>query len=199
MIDLRGLKVRVETREECEKLFKMARGQGFKWMNGEELYIMRAQPFPDAIHFHEKREVTWCCDYYNIEAKDIFRIENETENKEMTAREFLEGFIKFKNCGSRDCNKCVFSSINLQNNFSLCSSSLCSSNNWNYSNIDKLIELVQKGDPIYHSPMTENEAADIIDNLSAELEEYEYPISDKQKKALELVIKKLKGEKNNEK
>ena len=80
MIDLRGLKVRVETREECEKLFKMARGQGFKWMNEEELYIMRAQPFPDAIHYHEKREVTWCCDRYNIEAKDIFRIENETEN-----------------------------------------------------------------------------------------------------------------------
>ena len=63
MIDLRGLKVRVETREECEKLFEVARKQGFKWMNGEELYITRAQPFPDAIHFHEKREVTWCCDY----------------------------------------------------------------------------------------------------------------------------------------
>lgn len=193
MIDLRGLKVRVETREECERLFEMARGQGFKWMNEEELYIMRLQPFPDVIHFHEKREVTWCCNYYNIEAKDIFRIENETENTEMTAREFLEGFIKLKNCGSRDCNVCVFSSINLQ------SDSLCSSNNWNYSNIDKLIELVQKGDPIYHRPMTESEAVDIIDNLSAELEEYEYPISDKQKKALELAIKKFKGEKNNEK
>lgn len=59
--------------------------------------------------------------------------------------------------------------------------------------------LVKKGDPIYHKPMTENEAVDIIDDLSAELEEYEYPISDKQKEALELVIKKLKGEKNNEK
>lgn len=47
--------------------------------------------------------------------------------------------------------------------------------------------------------MTENEAIDIIDDLSAELEEYEYPISDKQKEALELVIKKLKGEKNDEK
>ena len=35
MIDLRGLKVRVETREECEKLFEMARGQGFK---GRTLY-----------------------------------------------------------------------------------------------------------------------------------------------------------------
>lgn len=193
MIDLRGLRVRVETREECEKLFEMARGQGFKWMNEEELYIMREQPFPDAIHFHEKREVTWCCNYYNIEAKDIFRIENETENKEMTAREFLEEFIKLKNCGSRDCNVCVLSSINLQSKVSL-----CSSNNWNYSNIDKLIELVQKGDPIYHRPMTESEAADIIDNLSAALEEYEYPISDKQKEALELAIRKFKGGKNNE-
>ena len=65
MIDLRGLRVKVETREECEKLFKMARVQGFKWMrmNEEELYIINAQTFPDAIHFHEKREVTWCCDY----------------------------------------------------------------------------------------------------------------------------------------
>lgn len=194
MIDLRGLRVRVETREECEKLFEIARKQGFKWMNGENLYIMRAQPFPDAIHFHEKREVTWCCNYYNIEAKDIFRIENETENKEMTAREFLEGFIKLKKCGSRDCNVCVFSSINLQSDFSL-----CNSEHWNNSNIEKLIELVEKDDPIYHRPMTENEAIDIIDDLSAELEEYEYPISDKQKKALELAIKKLKGEKNNEK
>lgn len=140
----------------------------------------------------KKREVTWCCNYYNIEAKDIFRIENETENKEMTAREFLKRFIKLKNCGSRDCNVCVFSSINLQRDLSLCNSS-----NWNNSNIEELIELVEKDDPIYHRPMTENEAADIIDDLSAELEEY--PISDKQKKALELAIKKLKGEKNNEK
>lgn len=193
MIDLRGLKVRVETREECEKLFKIARKQGFKWMNGEELYITRAQPFPDAIHFHEKREVTWCCDYYNIEAKDIFRIENETENKEMTAREFLEGFIKLKNCGSRDCNECVFSSINLRSKFSL-----CNNENWNNSNIDKLIELVEKDDPIYHSTMTESEAAYIIDDLSAALEEYEYPISDKQKEALGLAIRKFKGGKNNE-
>ncbi|RGH54978.1 hypothetical protein DW846_01960 [Ruminococcus sp. AM36-2AA] len=193
MIDLRGLKVRVETREECEKLFEVARKQGFKWMNGEELYITRAQPFPDAIHFHEKREVTWCCDYYNIEAKDIFRIENETENKEMTAREFLEGFIKLKNCGSRDCNECVFSSINLRSKFSL-----CNNENWNNSNIDKLIELVEKDDPIYHSTMTESEAAYIIDDLSAALEEYEYPISDKQKEALGLAIRKFKGGKNNE-
>lgn len=193
MIDLRGLKVRVETREECEKLFEVARKQGFKWMNGEELYITRVQPFPDAIHFHEKREVTWCCDYYNIEAKDIFRIENETENKEMTAREFLEGFIKLKNCGSRDCNECVFSSINLRSKFSL-----CNNENWNNSNIDKLIELVEKDDPIYHSTMTESEAAYIIDDLSAALEEYEYPISDKQKEALGLAIRKFKGGKNNE-
>lgn len=193
MIDLRGLKVRVETREECEKLFEVARKQGFKWMNGEELYITRVQPFPDAIHFHEKREVTWCCDYYNIEAKDIFRIENETENKEMTAREFLEGFIKLKNCGSRDCNECVFSSINLRSKFSL-----CNNENWNNSNIDKLIELVEKDDPIYHSTMTESEAAYIIDDLSTALEEYEYPISDKQKEALGLAIRKFKGGKNNE-
>lgn len=193
MIDLRGLKVRVETREECEKLFEVARKQGFKWMNGEELYITRAQPFPDAIHFHEKREVTWCCNHYNIEAKDIFRIENETENKEMTAREFLEGFIKLKNCGSRDCNECVFSSINLRSKFSL-----CNNENWNNSNIDKLIELVEKDDPIYHSTMTESEAAYIIDDLSAALEEYEYPISDKQKEALGLAIRKFKGGKNNE-
>lgn len=190
MIDLRGLKVRVETREECEKLFKIARYQGFKWANKENLYILHDQPFPDNICFNEKREVTWCCNYYNIEAKDVFRIENGTESTEMTAREFLEEFIKLKNCGSRDCNVCVFSSINLQSDLSLCNSS-----NWNNSNIEKLIELVEKDDPIYHRPMTESEAVDIIDNLSAELEEYEYPISDKQKKALELAIKKLKGEK----
>lgn len=194
MIDLRGLKVRVETREECEKLFEIAKEQGFKWMSEEELYIMQEQHFPDAIHFHKKREVTWCCDRYNIEAKDIFRIENETENKEMTAREFLKRFIKLKNCGGRDCNVCVFSSINLQSDFSL-----CNSEHWNNSNIEELIKLVEKDDPIYHRPMTESEAADIIDNLSAALEEYEYPISDKQKEALELTIKKFKGEKNNEK
>lgn len=193
MIDLRGLKVRVETREECEKLFEIARKQGFKWMNGENLYILHAQPFPDNIHFHEKREATWCCNYYNIEAKDIFRIENETESTEMTAREFLEGFIKLKNCGSRDCNECVFSSINLRSKFSL-----CNNENWNNSNINKLIELVEKDDPIYHSTMTESEAAYIIDDLSAALEEYEYPISDKQKEALGLAIRKFKGGKNNE-
>lgn len=194
MIDLRGLKVRVETREECEKLFEIAREQGFKWMNKENLYILHDQPFPDNICFNEKREVTWCCNYYNIEAKDIFRIGNKTKNTKMTAREFLEEFIKLKNCGGRKCSECVFSYINLQSKVSL-----CNNDNWDNSNIEKLIELVKKGDPIYHKPMTENEAVDIIDDLSAELEEYEYPISDKQKEALELVIKKLKGEKNNEK
>lgn len=194
MIDLRGLKVRVETREECEKLFEIAREQGFKWMNKENLYILHDQPFPDNICFNEKREVAWCCNYYNIEAKDIFRIGNKTKNTKMTAREFLEEFIKLKNCGGRKCSECVFSYINLQSKVSL-----CNNDNWDNNNIEKLIELVKKGDPIYHKPMTENEAADIIDDLSAELEEYEYPISDKQKEALELVIKKLKGEKNNEK
>lgn len=194
MIDLRGLRVRVETREECEKLFEIARKQGFEWMNGENLYILHDQPFPDNICFNEKREVTWCCNYYNIEAKVIFQIKNETENKEMTAREFLKGFIKLKNCGGRDCNECVFSSINLRSKFSL-----CNSDNWNNSNIEKLIELVEKDDPIYHSIMTESEAAYIIYDLSAALEKYEYPISDKQKEALELAIKKFKGEKNNEK
>lgn len=193
MIDLRGLKVKVETREECEKFFEMARKQGFKWMNKENLYILHDQPFPDNICLNEKREVTWCCNYYNIEAKDIFRIGNKTKNTKMTAREFLEGFIKLKKCGSRNCNVCVFSSINLQSDFSL-----CNSEHWNNSNIEELIELVEKDDPIYHRPMTESEAADIIDNLSAALEEYEYPISDKQKEALELVIKKFKEEKNNE-
>lgn len=190
MIDLRGLKVRVETREECEKLFEIAREQGFKWMNKENLYILHDQPFPDNICFNEKREVTWCCNYYNIEAKDIFRIGNKTKNTKMTAREFLEEFIKLKNCGGRKCSECVFSYINLQSKVSL-----CNNDNWDNSNIEKLIKLVKKGDPIYHKPMTENEAIDIIDDLSAELEEYEYPISDKQKEALELVIKKLKGEK----
>lgn len=190
MIDLRGLKVRVETREECEKLFEVARKQGFKWIDEYSLYISHEQSFPDNICFNKKRKVTWHCDDYNIEANVIFRIENETENKEMTAREFLEGFIKFKNCGSRDCNVCVFSSINLQSDFSL-----CNSEHWNNSNIEKLIELVEKDDPIYHRPMTESEAADIIDNLSAALDEYEYPISGKQKEALELAIKKFKGEK----
>ncbi len=193
MIDLRGLKVRVETREECEKLFEIAREQGFKWINKENLYILHDQFFPDNIRFNEKREVTWCCGDYNIEAKVILQTKNETKNKEMTAREFLEGFIKLKNCGGRKCNECVFSYVNLQSKVSL-----CNNDNWNNSNIDKLIELVQKGDPIYHSPVTESEAADIIDDLSAALEEYEYPISDKQKEALELAIKKFKGEKNNE-
>ena len=173
MIDLRGLKVRVETREECEKLFEIAREQGFKWMNKENLYILHDQPFPDNICFNEKREVTWCCNYYNIEAKDIFRIGNKTKNTKMTAREFLEEFIKLKNCGGRKCSECVFSYINLQSKVSL-----CNNDNWDNSNIEKLIELVKKGDPIYHKPMTENEAVDIIDDLSAELEEYEYPKSD---------------------
>ena len=194
MIDLRGLKVRVETREECEKLFEIAREQGFKWRNEENLYILHEQSFPDNIRFNKKRKVTWCCGDYHIEAKVILQTKNETENKEMTAREFLEGFIKLKKCDGRNCNVCVFSSINLQSDFSL-----CNSEHWNNSNIEKLIELVEKDDPIYHSPMTESEAADIIDDLSAALEEYEYPISDKQKKALELAIKKFKGEKNNEK
>lgn len=195
MIDLRGLRVRVETREECEKLFEMAREQGFKWESNEDLYILNYQLFPDNIVFDEERKVTWCCGYYNIEAKDIFRIKNETENTEMTAREFLERFIELRKCDDRKCRDCVFSSHNTKRKIQFCSNT----NYWDKDNLDELIELVQKGDPIYHKPITESEAVNIINNLYADIGRAGYQISKDEKEALELITKKLKGEENNEK
>lgn len=197
MIDLRELKVRVETREECEKLFEMARGQGFRWMNGEELYILNCQPFPDNISFNEERKVTWCCGYYNIEAKDIFRKVKDNKREiesEITAREFLEKFIKLTKCDNRRCSECAFSSPNTKNKTSLCNAS-----NWHKSNIEEVIELVQKGDSIYRKPMTESEAVNIINNLYADIGRAGYQISKDEKEALELITKKLKGEEDNEK
>lgn len=196
MIDLRGLKVRVETREECEKLFKIARKQGFKWMNEENLYILHEQSFPDNICFNEKRKVTWCCGNYNIKAKVIFqKVKDDKENPEMTAREFLEKFIKLTTkCGIRRCSECAFSSHNTKNK-----SLLCNANNWHKDNLDELIELVQKDDPIYHKPITESEAVNIINNLYADIGRAGYQISKDEKEALELITKKLKGEENNEK
>lgn len=196
MIDLRGLRVRVETREECEKLFEMAREQGFKWGGNEDLYILNYQLFPDNISFDEERKVVWCCGYYDIEAKDIFqKVKDDKENPEMTAREFLEKFIKLTTkCGNRRCSECAFSSHNTKNK-----SLLCNANNWHKDNLDELIELVQKGDPIYHKPITESEAVNIINNLYADIGRAGYQISKDEKEALELITKKLKGEENNEK
>ena len=62
MMDLRCKYIKVETKEECEKLFEIAKAQGFKWAGYENsLYVDSNQRFPDIILFRDDRTVV--CGY----------------------------------------------------------------------------------------------------------------------------------------
>lgn len=201
MIDLRGLKIRVETREECEKLFEMARGQGFKWMNKENLYILHGQSFPDAIHFHEKREVTWCCDRYNIEAKDIFRIENKTENNEMTAKEFIHKYKRMNVCEDvpeKKCDNCIW-----YRKHTKCGQDLCNYFDYEIETKDEfekeLLEIIETHDsPVWIDPEKEamkketEEAVGILEGTIKGLKDS--GINNKLTEALKVALDSLKGE-----
>ena len=100
MINLRDTYVRVHTREECEKLFEIAKVQGFTWSSdNRSLNILDGQKFPDTIFFHENKFATYS-PYNTYDVSEILN-ENQSEEKEITAKEFIECMIKYKN----DCDK----------------------------------------------------------------------------------------------
>lgn len=201
MIDLRGLKVRVETREECEKLFEIARKQGFKWMNKENLYILHDQPFPDNICLNEKREVTWCCNYYNIEAKDIFRIGNKTKNTKMTAKEFIHKYKRINDCKDvpqEACDNCIWSRKHTK-----CGEDLCNYFDYEIETDDEfekeLLEIIETHDnPVWIDPEKEameketEEAVGILEETIKGLKDS--GVNNKLTEALEVALDSLRME-----
>lgn len=85
MINLRDTYVRVHTREECEKLFEIARKQGYKWVTGGELRVFKVQKFPDVLRFRSNGTVATGYRHNLYTASEIID-ESQLEEKQMTAK-----------------------------------------------------------------------------------------------------------------
>lgn len=180
MINLRNTYVRVNTREECEKFFEIARKQGYKWVTGGELRVFEGQKFPDVLRFRSDGTVATGYHHNLYIASEIID-ENRSEEKEMTAREFIEGMIKcVAGCINKNCSSCVLSTTNVH-----CSGNLCKAYEWK-GNEEKLLEIVRKK----LNEMTDEKAVALLqsyldDNVCKTPEEQE---------AIKLAIRKLRGE-----
>ncbi len=181
MIDLRGTYVRVDTREECEKLFEIARGQRYIWSNGRELIVFKELEFPNIFYFRYDKTVIGNYSrriYIAAEILDKIQVEEE----EMTARKFIEGINKYmSDCVERgSCLECPLY-CSLTDNCG----GLCRTENWK-GHEEKLIKLVEKK----LAGMTEAEAVGVLqkhfDNGSCKTPE--------EQEAIKLAIKKLRGE-----
>lgn len=180
MIDLRNTYVRVNTKEECEKFFEIARKQGYKWVTGGELRVFEGQRFPDVLRFRSDGTVATGYHHNLYTASEIID-ENRSEEKEMTAREFIEGMIKcVAGCGDKNCSSCVLSITNVH-----CSGNLCKTYEWK-GNEEKLLEIVRNK----LNEMTDEKATEILQSY---LDNRIYETST-EKEAIELAIRKLRGE-----
>ena len=138
MINLRNTYVRVNTREECEKFFEIARKQGYKWVTGGELRVFEGQKFPDVLRFRSEGTVATGYHHNLYTASEIID-ESRSEEKEMTAREFIEGMIKCTDkCANEPCHLCSLSSYNTS-----CKENLCSISNWE-GREEELLKLAKK-------------------------------------------------------
>ena len=178
MINLKDTYVRVHTREECEKLFEIAKKQGFTWPpDNRPLNILDGQKFPDTISFRADKIATY--GHYNIYDVSEIIEENPPEEKEMTAREFIEGIIKCANECNSECFSCTLFSGNAR-----CKKSLCSVHAWK-GNEEKLLEIVRNK----LNEMTEEEVAVLLQNY---LDNNTFKTPEEQE-AIKLAIRKLKG------
>lgn len=180
MINLRDTYVRVHTREECEKLFEIAKKQGFTWPpDNRPLNILDGQKFPDTISFRADKLATY--GHYNTYDVSEIIEENQSEEKEMTAREFIEGMIKCADkCTNKPCRLCDLSSYHTR-----CKENLCSILNWE-GREEELLKLTKNK----LNEITEEKAAALFqsyldNNICKTPEEQE---------AIKLAIRKLRGE-----
>ena len=185
MIDLinifNGINIKVETQKELDKLTNYVNKLGYKWKTGSDRIIIANVDFPIVVKF-KNYIMTWHnCNSdnygYNFKFSDIF-----VSLDIMTAREFLEKFIKHLNCGGRICEECKFSCSNNSTH-----KNICEPGNWEKDNIDYLIELVFDDDPIYHPPMDNIRAANFIDDVLGGKE-----LSKEEEEALKYAAEKLR-------
>lgn len=180
MINLRDTYVRVHTREECEKLFEIAKEQGFTWPpDNRPLNILDGQKFPDTISFRADKLATY--GHYNTYDVSEIIEENQSEEKEMTTREFIEGMIKCADkCANKPCRLCDLSSYHTR-----CKENLCSISNWE-GREEELLKLTKNK----LNEITEEEAAALfqsyLDNNICKTPEGQ--------EAIKLAIRKLRGE-----
>lgn len=180
MIDLRNTYVRVNTKEECEKFFEIARKQGYKWITGEELKVFENQKFPDVIRFHSNKTVVNGYHHNLYTASEIIN-ENQSEKKEMTAREFIAGMIKCaEECNDKSCSSCI-----LSDEYTYCEKDLCHASEWK-GNEEELLDIIR----IKLNGITEEKAAALLQKCfnSGSCEAPE------EQEAIKLAIKKLRGE-----
>lgn len=180
-MDLRNKYITVKNKEELVSLFKYAEKKGFKFSSGDRLRDESCFPkdFPNTIHFWKDYTVTYGAETYNrlywSDIKDI---------TEMSAREFLEKFIKHMSCAGRMCEECILSNMNTKNG-----KTMCESINWKEKDIDCLIRLANTDDSIYHPPMDDVRAALCIDDI---LGKFSMELDEEEEKALEYAANKLR-------
>lgn len=183
MIDLRNTYVVVRTQEEYENILKMAEKQGFHWYEEEDARpFVFAFSFPYILHFRSDYIIGVIrkdlklnfIDYKCYEASEL------TNEKELTAREFIEVFYKFyTNCEYMKCKECKLSKGNTK-----CRRTLCVPSNWE-NNVDELIEIIS--DMI--TEITEEKKIKHIENFI----QNSHKTFDKDiVNALEIIIKRLK-------
>lgn len=181
MVDLRDCTVLVHNVEEYRAIAKIAMKQGFKWCSGEELFTYDDQHFPNIIHFYPNKEVRNDSTVHEGRPASEIIDESQSEEKEMTAREFIEGMIKcVAGCGDKNCSSCILSTTNVH-----CSGNLCKAYEWK-GNEEKLLEIVSNK----LNEMIDEKAVEILQDY---INNHIYETST-EKEAIELAIKKLRGE-----
>lgn len=96
MIDLANKCVLVITHEEYENILKAAKGQGYRWYGGKEVYPypFEEQQIPDILKFYSNKELTRNASlepgYELVEASDVIEDEKELKDAIRLVRTFAK-------------------------------------------------------------------------------------------------------------
>lgn len=184
MIDLRNTCILVRTEEENEMLLKEAEKKGFHWYCKSDCKPLPVQHFPDILKFYNNKEVVHSA-RIGTECDTFYEASELLGTKEMTAREFIEWYVKADTlCGNDNykCDECVLSDKNTK-----CNRSLCNTCNWK-GNIDEFLEITKSGKFTVCTP--EEKAIDTIKKFIENPDRI--ALNDEFVESLKLAIEKLK-------
>lgn len=189
MIDLEGKTIIIRTDEEHDRIIEEGKKQGFTWRNSDDLYKILTLPLPFELVF-KYGSVTWsshndCRDVVEntYEASSI--IEEDKENVQLSAVEFIDFMKQFINCADKyECYTCVLDRKNTK-----CRKSLCLLCSWP-GNEKELIEIAKRGKTTVKEKNKYEEAIDVLNAYSDAA--LHVPCETDFYKALELAIEALK-------
>lgn len=140
MIDLRNKKIVVRSKKECDDLLEYAREQGFRWVNGSELYSEKMFcAYPCSIKFCNNLTAS----YQGLSDATIYLFswfELKNNHVDLTAGEFIDFIVNVKEkCSDGGCSNCVIDESNTR-----CRENLCLISNWD-GHKDELIAIAKNG------------------------------------------------------